>query len=319
LDIESWGRVVDEAADLGVLQLHLSGGEPTLRAEDCCTIVRRARRRDMYTNLITQGTFLTDALLDRLLDAGLDHIQISLQAAHLSLADFIAGARVHERKLEAFKRVLQRDVAVTLNCVLHSHNIDEVDKIIGLAEQLGVRRLELANTQFYGWALRNRAALLPTRPQVERATVVIRKERERLAGRLDITYVLADYYEEFPKPCMGGWGRQFLTIAPDGRVLPCPAAAAIASLRFDNVLEKPLAEIWQHSDAFNAFRGTAWMPEPCRSCERRELDYGGCRCQAFLLAGDAGVTDPACSLSPHHHLVEAALGDAPREFVARVP
>jgi len=318
LDVTTWCRVVDEAAELGVLQLHLSGGEPTLRADDCCVIVERARERSLYTNLITQGTFLSDSLLDRLLGAGLDHIQISLQAAGAPLGDVIAGAHVHERKLDAFERVLQRDVAVTLNCVLHARNIDEVDQIIALAERLGVRRLELANTQLYGWAFRNRAALLPTRAQVEQASAVVREARTRLAGRMEITHVLADYYEAFPKPCMNGWGQQFMTVTPDGRVLPCPAASAITTLHFENVRDMPLADIWQRSESFNAYRGTAWMPQPCQSCERREIDWGGCRCQAFLLTGNAGVTDPACSLSPDHHLIiDAVSGERSLELVPR--
>ena len=307
LAVTTWCRVVDEAAELGVVQVHLSGGEPTLRADDCCAIVERARGANLYTNLITQGTFLSDDLLDRLLRAGLDHVQISLQASHGPLADGIAGAHVHHRKLEALERALRRDVAVTLNCVLHARNIDEVEQFIELAERLGVRRLELANTQLYGWAFRNRAALLPTRAQVERAAAVIHDARERLVGRMEITHVLADYYETFPKPCMNGWGRQFMTVTPDGRVLPCPAAIAITTLHFENVRDTSLADIWQHSDTFNAYRGTQWMPQPCRSCERRQIDWGGCRCQAFLLTGNAGVTDPACSLSPDHHLITDAI------------
>jgi pyrroloquinoline quinone biosynthesis protein E len=303
LDAATWCRVLDEAADLGVLQVHFSGGEPTLRAEECVALVRRARERGMYSNLITQGTFLTDDLLDRLLDAGLDHIQISVQAPHAELADQIAGARVHERKVEALTRVARRPVALTLNCVLHRHNIDQVEDVIALAERVGVRRVELANAQLYGWAYRNRLALLPTREQVERARDRVREAARRLAGRMEITHVLADYYEPYPKPCMNGWGQMFLTVAPDGRVFPCPAAAAITTLRFENVTEKPLAWIWHESESFNAYRGVSWMPEPCRSCDRREVDWGGCRCQAFLLTGDAGLTDPACSKSPLHGLV----------------
>ncbi len=321
LDAATWCRVIDEAAALDILQLHLSGGEPTLRAEDLCTIVGCARDRGLYVNLITQGTFLTDELLDHLVAVGIDHIQISLQGAYADRADTIAGAKVHTRKLEAIARTLRRKVAVTVNVVLHALNIDDVASVIDLARDLGVKRLELANTQFYGWALRNRAALMPTREQVDLAARVVRAARERLSGRMEISHVLADYYEAFPKPCMAGWGSRFMTIAPDGRALPCPAAAAISALTFENVRDKPLAEIWEHSSAFAAYRGTAWMPEPCRSCDRREIDWGGCRCQAFLLAGDAGLTDPACSKSPHHHLVEQAKREkrttfAPRRFLA---
>jgi pyrroloquinoline quinone biosynthesis protein E len=305
LDDAIWLRVVDEAADLGVLQIHFSGGEPTLRPDLLVSLVKRARVRELYSNLITQGTFLDDPLLDRLLDAGLDHIQISLQAADAPLADRIAGATVHSRKLEAFKRVLTRHVAVTLNCVLHRSNIDQVAEIITLAEHLGVRRLELANAQLYGWGFLNRATLLPSRAQVECAHEVIASAQRRLRGSMEITHVLADYYERFPKPCMHGWGQRFMTVVPDGRVLPCPAAAAITTLRFENVLERSLAAIWHESPAFNAYRGTEWMPEPCRSCERKEIDFGGCRCQAFLLTGDASNTDPVCSLSPLHERVDA--------------
>jgi len=317
LDADVWCRVIDEAAALGVVQLHLSGGEPTLRPDDCCAILRRARERNVYSNLITQGTFLSENLLDRMLAAGLDHVQISLQAAHAELADSIAGTQVHERKLEALKRALARNVAVTINCVLHSRNIDEIDDVISLAEELGVKRLELANTQFYGWGFRNRRALIPTRAQVERAGAIVRAARERLRGRMEITYVLADYYEEFPKPCMNGWGRQFLTIVPDGRVLPCPAAASITTLHFENVRDHPLSKIWNESEAFRAYRGIEWMPEPCRSCERREIDFGGCRCQAFLLTGDAGLTDPACSKSPKHHLVEQLTSEPEAALIPR--
>lgn len=317
IDVGTWCRIIDEAADLGVLQLHLSGGEPTLRADDCCTIVRHARRRELYTNLITQGTFLSEELLDRLVDSGLEHIQISLQAAHGPLADAIAGAHVHERKVDALTRALRRKVAVTLNCVLHSRNIDGVAEIIALAERLGVTRLEVANAQFYGWAFRNRTALLPTRAQVDRASALIGEAQTRLAGRLEITHVLADYYQKFPKPCMRGWGQQFMTITPDGRVLPCPAASAITTMRFENVRTRTLRDIWYTSDAFNAFRGVAWMTEPCRSCPRQEIDWGGCRCQAFLLVGDAGLADPACSLSPHHELVGSAISDSKRRLVSR--
>jgi pyrroloquinoline quinone biosynthesis protein E len=320
LDAASWCRVIDEAGDLGIMQLHLSGGEPTLRAADCCTLIRHARKRELYVNLITQGTFLSDELLDQLLDAGLEHIQLSLQGADAGRANHIAGARVHERKLEALRRVVTRDVALTINCVLHRGNIDNVESIIALAESLDVRRLELANAQFYGWAFANRAALLPSPEQVQRAAQAVRDARERLGTAMEINHVLADYYQEYPKPCMNGWGRRFMTIAPDGRALPCPAAAAIASLHFDNVRDRSLADIWFNSDAFNAYRGTGWMSEPCRSCERREIDWGGCRCQAFLVTGDAGATDPACSLSPQHGLIAQARMDqrqtafAPRRF-----
>jgi PqqA peptide cyclase len=307
LSVEVWERVLDEAADLGVLQAHLSGGEPTLRADDVCRLVRKARSRELYTNLITQGTFLTDELIGRLEQAGLDHVQLSLQAAAGPAADAIAGATVHEKKLDALKRVAQSGMAVTINCVLHRTNIDDVDEIIAIAEATGVRRVELANVQFYGWAFLNRGALMPTREQVARASDRVAAAQSRLAGKIEIGHVLADYYERYPKPCMDGWARKFMTVAPDGRVFPCPAASAIAGMRFENVRDRSLSSIWNDSDSFMAYRGTDWMPQPCRSCDRREIDWGGCRCQAFLLTGDAARTDPACSLSPDRATVDAAL------------
>jgi pyrroloquinoline quinone biosynthesis protein E len=307
LDEADWLRVVDQAADLGVLQLHLSGGEPTLRPDLLVALVRRARDRQLYTNLITQGTFLDDALIEALVEAGLDHVQISVQAAGAELADTIAGTTVHVRKLDAFRRVRGTRLAVTLNCVLHRMNIDAVADVIALAEDLGVRRVELANAQLYGWAYRNRQGLMPTRQQVRAAAETIKAAQHRLQGVMEITHVLADYYETFPKPCMHGWGQRFMTVVPDGRVLPCPAAAAISSLTFDSVRDRPLHDIWHDSRAFNAYRGTDWMPEPCRSCERKTIDFGGCRCQAFLVTGNAGATDPVCSLSPQRHLIDEAL------------
>lgn len=317
LQTADWMRVLDEAARLGVVQAHFSGGEPTLR-RDLVPLVEHAAKAGLYTNLITQGTFLTDELLDDLIAAGLEHVQISVQAPQEELADHIAGTHVHARKLQTLERVAKREVALTLNCVLHRENHDTIGEVIALAERLDIRRLELANVQFYGWAYRNRAALMPTREQVRRGEEIVAAARERLRGTMEIAYVLPDYFGEYPKPCMNGWGSTFLTVAPNGRALPCPAAAAIRTLHFENVRDRSLEAIWHDSPAFNAYRGTAWMPEPCRSCERRELDWGGCRCQAFLLAGDAGATDPACALSPHHERV-VALREGPREaaFVPR--
>lgn len=317
LSAPQWIAVLQQAAALGVLQAHFSGGEPTLRP-DLCELIEGAAACSLYTNLITQGTFLDDELLDRLIGSGLDHIQISIQAPHAELADRIAGTVAHERKLDAVRRVLERDIALTLNCVLHRLNHDTIEEVISYAQRAGVRRLELANVQFYGWAYRNRLALMPTPEQVRRGEEVVAAARDRLRGTMEIVYVLPDYFGDFPKPCMNGWGRQFMTVTPNGYVLPCPAAAAIRTLRFENVRERALDEIWRHSESFQRYRGTAWMPEPCRSCERREVDWGGCRCQAYLLTGDAGATDPACSLSPHHSLVTALREDAEEtDLVAR--
>jgi PqqA peptide cyclase len=319
LSTDVWRRVLSEAADLGAVQAHFSGGEPTLR-QDLCDLVAAARACGLYTNLITQGTFLDEALLDGLLGAGLDHVQISIQAPQADLADRIAGASVHERKVDALQRVAARNVALTINCVLHRLNHDTIEETIALAERLGVARLELANAQFYGWAYRNRSTLMPTQEQVRHGEAIVAAARQRLRGRMEIIYVLPDYFGEFPKPCMNGWGSTFLTVAPNGDALPCPAAAAITRLEFENVRDRPLGEIWKNSEAFVRYRGTDWMPEPCRSCERREIDWGGCRCQAFLVTGDAGATDPACSLSPHHDLLVALREhDAGEAFVPRRP
>jgi PqqA peptide cyclase len=317
LSTQQWCGILADAAELGAVQAHFSGGEPTLRG-DLTTLVGAASSHGLYTNLITQGTFLDDALLDRLLGAGLDHIQISIQAPQAEAADRIAGAVVHEKKLDALRRVKEREVALTLNCVLHRANHDAIGDVIAFAEGLGVTRLELANVQFYGWAYRNRAALMPSLAQVRNGEAVVSAARARLQGSMEIVYVLPDYFGEFPKPCMNGWGSQFMTVTPNGYVLPCPAAAAITSIEFENVRERPLGQIWRDSESFRRYRGVEWMPEPCRSCERREIDWGGCRCQAFLLAGDAGLTDPACSLSPHHSIVVALReGAEDSEAVAR--
>jgi pyrroloquinoline quinone biosynthesis protein E len=311
LSVDEWRRVVDEAAGLGVLQIHFSGGEPTLRADELVVMVETARKRGLYTNLITQGTFLTDSLLDRLMGAGLDHAQISVQSADAGAGDGIAGAAVHARKFDAIARVVARgNIAMTLNCVLHRANIDGAGDVIAMAERLNIRRLELANAQMYGWAHHNRASVLPTREQLRRADDVVAQAQARLQGVMEIVYVRADYHDAFPKACMNGWGRQFMTVAPNGKVLPCPAAAAISTLQFDNVRDTSLDEIWYRSAAFQAYRGTAWMSEPCLSCARRDIDFGGCRCQAFLLAGDASLTDPACSLSQNRSIVDAIIADA---------
>jgi PqqA peptide cyclase len=317
LSTAQWIDVLQQAARLGVVHAHFSGGEPTLR-RDLGALVGAASRCGLYTNLITQGTFLDDALLDDLIGNGLDHVQISIQAPEAKLAERIAGTDVYAQKVDALQRVSQRPVALTLNCVLHRLNHDGIEEVIAFAERLHIERLELANVQFYGWAYRNRAALMPTLRQVRHAEEVVAAARERLRGAMEIIYVLPDYFGEFPKPCMNGWGTQFMTVTPNGCVLPCPAAAAIRTLTFENVRDRTLGDIWLHSESFERYRGTQWMPEPCRSCERRELDWGGCRCQAFLLTGDAGATDPACSLSPDHHIVTSLReGAEETELVAR--
>ena len=305
LDTQEWQRVLAEAAELGVLQFHLSGGEPLLR-RDAVDIVAAACGHGMYTNLITSGLGLSRRRAAELREAGLDHVQISIQADQQELSDHIAGTRSFERKLTAARLVKELGWPLTLNVVLHRRNIDRVGEILDMAEELAADRIELANTQYYGWALRNRTALLPTRTQLQHAETTVRAARERLGGRMEIIYVIPDYYSEYPKPCMDGWGRRALTVTPNGDVLPCLAAHELPLPRA-SVREHSLAWIWESSPAFERFRGTSWMPEPCRSCDRREIDFGGCRCQAFALTGDAARTDPVCHLSPDHDLVADAV------------
>jgi PqqA peptide cyclase len=304
-----WQRVFREAAELGVLQVGLSGGEPLVR-RDLAEIVHGAREANLYTNLITSGVGLDETRARALRDAGLDSVQLSFQSDHVDLADEIAGARAHHRKLEAAAGVRAAGISLSLNFVIHRRNIDHLPQMIDLAETLGAERVELANVQYYGWAFLNRAALLPTRDQVVRAREVAAAAKARLAGQIEIFYVLPDYYETRPKPCLNGWGQRYLTVNPIGEVLPCPtASSAIPDLRFDNVRARSLDWIWHESESFNRFRGTEWMPEPCRSCPQREIDFGGCRCQAALLTGNAANTDPVCTLSPNRTRVDAVLRD----------
>jgi pyrroloquinoline quinone biosynthesis protein E len=305
LTTSEWLRVLAEARELGVLQLHLSGGEPLLR-RDLLEIVHSARELGLYTNLITSALGLTSRRAEQLRDAGLDHVQISIQADEAELSDRIAGTPSFERKLAAARLVKELGWPLTLNVVLHRQNIDRIADLLDLAEGLGTDRIELAHTQYYGWALHNRDALLPSRAQLERADLVVRAAHERLQGRMEVIYVLPDYYGRYPKPCMGGWGRRQLTVVPNGDVLPCPTAQTLPLPRA-SVRQHSLAWIWEESPLFQRFRGTDWMPLPCRSCDRREVDFGGCRCQAFQLTGDAARTDPVCHLSPDHGIVAEAV------------
>ena len=307
LTTEEWKRVIRDAAALGVLQVGFSGGEPLAR-RDLVELIHTAREAKLYTNLITSGIGLDDDRLLALGDAGLDSIQLSFQSDESSLADKIAGTRAHERKLDVAAKVHAAGIPLSLNFVIHKRNIDRLPQMIDLAEALGAARVELANAQFYGWAFRNRAALLPTREQVDRARDVAIAAKARLAARMDIFYVLPDYYETRPKPCLNGWGQRYLTVNPIGDVLPCPtASSAIPDLRLENVRTRDLDWIWHESESFNRFRGTEWMPDPCRSCPQKEIDFGGCRCQAALLTGNAANTDPVCEFSPNRAMVDAVL------------
>ncbi len=301
-----WLRVFNEAAALGVLHLHLTGGEPITRP-DIAELIAGARESRLYTNLITSGIGLNRERLAQLVGAGLDHIQLSFQDSEEGHANWIAGTRAHAHKLELAEWIREHRIAFTANLVVHRQNIDHLDQMIAGLEALQPDRMEIAHAQYYGWALKNRSALLPTRTQLDRAITVVKAAEERMRGRVRIDMVVPDYHARFPKACMGGWGRQLLLIDPSGDVLPCHAATVIPGMTFDSVLEHSLDWIWQNSGAFQKFRGEDWMPEPCRSCDRRKEDFGGCRCQAFLLAGDASLTDPVCELSPLHHLIEDAV------------
>jgi PqqA peptide cyclase len=317
LDAATWARVFREAAALGVLQLHLSGGEPAAR-RDLEAIAASARDAGLYVNLITSGVGVPDARMAALADAGVDHVQISIQDAEQASADRIAGyAGAYARKQALAAAVIRLGLPLTVNMVVHRANIDRIGAMAELAIALGAGRIEIAHVQYYGWAMKNRAALMPTRPQVERAVATVEELRARHYGRIVIDAVVPDYYARYPKPCVGGWGRRSLNVTPSGRVLPCHAAEIIPGLTFWSVREHSLAEIWRHAPAFQAFRGTDWMQEPCRACPRREQDFGGCRCQAFMLTGDARATDPVCHLSPRHALVAelaAESADAPYHY-----
>jgi PqqA peptide cyclase len=309
LDTGTWARVFREAAALGVLQVHLSGGEPGAR-RDLVEITKAARDAGLYSNLITSAIGITGKTLAALADAGLDHVQISIQDSEEKSANLIAGYDgAYARKVALAADVVRLKLPLTVNAVIHRANIDHISDTVDLALALGASRVEIAHVQYYGWALKNRAKLMPTREQVERAVTAVESLRQRHHGIIVIDAVIPDYYARFPKPCVGGWGRRSLNVAPDGTVLPCHAAQSIPGLEFWSVHDYSLSEIWEKSPAFNAFRGTAWMQEPCASCPRREEDFGGCRCQAFALTGDAEATDPVCHLSPNHARVEVLAAE----------
>ena len=309
LSTEEWLRVFRQAGELGVLHLHLTGGEPLARA-DLTELIDGAHAANLYTNLITSGIGLSTTRLTALVNAGLDHIQLSFQDSREDTANWIAGTRAHAHKVELAKAIRKHRVAFTINLVVHRQNLDHLPEMISFIEQLAPDRMEIAHAQYYGWALQNRAALLPTRAQLDKAIEVVAAAESRLAGTIRVDSVVPDYYGRFPKPCMGGWGRRLMLIDPAGKVLPCHAAGVIPGIEFESVSNHSLEWIWRESSAFRRFRGEEWMPEPCRSCERRTEDFGGCRCQAFLLTGNAEATDPACSLAPAHSIVEAAVREA---------
>ena len=320
LETGEWLRVLGEASGLGCMQVHFSGGEPTVR-RDLEHLVEGAAAHGLYSNLITSGVLLDEARIKRLVEAGLEHVQISFQDSEADNANRIAGFAGHRKKLEIAAQIRAAGLPLTTNFVVHRQNIDRIGAMIELAVSLGAQRAEIAHVQYYGWALRNRAALMPTRIQLEHATAAVETAHEQLNGAMVIDYVVPDYYAKRPKACMGGWGQRFLNVTPSGNVLPCHAAESIDGMTFDNVRTRPLSEIWRHSEAFNRFRGLSWMPELCRSCSRAEVDWGGCRCQAFALTGDAARTDPACALSPDHaqltNIAQSESAAAPSGFQYR--
>jgi pyrroloquinoline quinone biosynthesis protein E len=308
LSTETWSRVFHEAAQSGVLQADLTGGEPLARP-DILELVRAARVAGLYVNLITSGMPLDESRLAQLVDAGLDHFQLSFQGAREETANEISGTKAHAQKLRVLEWLKKIRVAVTLNFVIHRRNIGQIEQMLAIAESSSTTRVEFANVQYYGWAFANREHLLPTRAQLDRSLEILKKAEERLRGKIRVEFVVPDYYAKYPKPCMGGWGRKLMLITPTGEALPCHAARVIPELRFDNVKQQSLGEIWESSAAFQKFRGEDWMQEPCRSCDRRTQDFGGCRCQALLLAGDPAATDPVCSLSPNRPKVDAILSN----------
>jgi PqqA peptide cyclase len=303
-----WTRVLHEAAELGVLQADFTGGEPLARP-DLVELIVAARDAGLYASLITSGLPLDEKRLDELVSAGLDHLQLSFQGAREESANEFAGAQAHAQKLRVAEWVKKRRVGLTLNFVIHRRNVDQLGEMLSLTESIEPGRVEFAHVQYYGWAFANRERLLPTREQLDRSLEILKGAEQRLRGRIRVEYVVPDYYAKYPKACMGGWGRKVMLVAPGGDVLPCHAANVIPGMTFENVETRSLREIWEKSAAFQRFRGEEWMPEPCRSCDRRTLDFGGCRCQAFLLAGDAAMTDPVCSLAPSRGVVDAILGE----------
>jgi PqqA peptide cyclase len=306
LSTEVWSRVFREAAEAGVLQIDFTGGEPLARP-DLVDLIRSARGSGLYVNLITSGLPLDEARLDEIVRAGLDHMQLSFQGATEDSANEFSGTNAHAHKLRVLDWLKRRRVALTLNFVIHRRNIDHLPEMLALGESSSAGRIEFANVQYYGWAFANRGDLLPTREQLDRSIEVLKSAEERLRGKIHVEYVVPDYYAKYPKACMGGWGQKLMLVAPNGDALPCHAAQIIPGLHFDNLKDHSLREIWEKSEAFLKFRGEEWMPEPCKSCDRRTRDFGGCRCQAFLLTGDEAATDPVCSLAPQRSKVDAVL------------
>jgi len=309
LSTEDWLRVLRQGREIGAAQLGFSGGEPLVR-DDLEILVAEASKLGYYSNLITSGVGLNEKRISAFKEGGLNHIQLSFQDSTKELNDFLSSTRTFDLKQKVAKLIKKHDYPMVLNCVLHRHNIDHVQQILEMAEAMGAEYVELANTQYYGWAYVNREQLLPTREQLKRAEEVTNKFRERAGSSMRIFFVVPDYYENRPKACMNGWGSVFLTITADGLALPCHEARQLPGLAFPNVRDHDLRSIWYDSHGFNAYRGDSWMKEPCRTCPDKVKDFGGCRCQAYMLTGDATNADPVCDLSPHHRLVTDAVDKA---------
>jgi pyrroloquinoline quinone biosynthesis protein E len=318
LATDDWKRVFTQARELGVLQLGLSGGEPLVR-KDLEELAAHARSIGLYTTLVTSGLGLTRKRAEALRNAGLEHIQVSIQDSDTESAERIAGVSSVKQKRAAIALVKELGFAFSINVVLHRANLDRIGELIDLAGGLGADRLELANTQYYGWGLKNRAALMPTREQVLKARAIAEAAIERYRKKMQIIFVLPDYHEQYPKACYGGWGKVYIVVTPNGQALPCHAASSITSLSFPTVREHSLEWIWRESSGFRAFRGDTWMKEPCRTCPRKAVDFGGCRCQAFALTGDAANPDPVCTLTPFRRIIDEALAEpaGPIEFEYR--
>ncbi len=306
LSTEEWLRVLREGRELGAVQCGFSGGEPLLRG-DLEELVAEAHRLGYYTNLLTSGVGLTPQRAKALKAAGLDHVQLSFQDSTKEVNDFLSHTKTFELKRRVAALIKEQGWPMVMNVVLHRLNIDHIDPIIALADELGAEYVELANTQYYSWAFLNREQLLPTREQLQRAEAVTDAWRLKLGDRMKLFFVAPDYHEGRAKKCVNGWGNMFITVTPDGDLLPCHTAKMLPGLSFPNVRDSSLRAAWFDSEGFNRYRGTGWMKEPCASCEHKEQDLGGCRCQAYLIAQDAEAADPVCAKSPHHHLVQEAV------------
>ncbi|WP_157263731.1 pyrroloquinoline quinone biosynthesis protein PqqE [Azohydromonas aeria] len=306
LSTADWLRVLREGRELGAVQCGFSGGEPLLR-DDLEELVAEAHRLGYYTNLLTSGVGLTPQRAKALKDAGLDHVQLSFQDSTREVNDFLSHTKTFDLKRRVAALIKEQGWPMVMNVVLHRLNIDHIDPIIALADELGAEYVELANTQYYSWAFLNREQLLPTREQLQRAEAVTDAWRAKLGDRMKLFFVAPDYHEGRAKKCVNGWGSMFITVTPDGDVLPCHTAKMLPGLTFPNVRDSSIRAAWYDSEGFNRYRGTGWMKEPCASCEHKEQDLGGCRCQAYMLTHDAQAADPVCAKSPHHHLVQEAV------------